>query len=334
MHAGKPQAQALAIAYSVKHKAKPKKMANGGYTINHQADREKEGMSVMGSKVRGINADKSDPKDDAKHILSGMKKTNPPKLKGLAEGGMAKTTRIDQPRMTESSVIKPKKRGEINEVLSMHEAEEDREPMLAKGGPVPLKQRIQRSRPDQGTSRTGHTVRSANAANDWSKSPISSDPSFEAALGKDRTEEAKERAAESLFAEHDRPHPKLKGLAEGGMAEQEEDHHDSITAAIMAKRNRLHDMIDSGAMDEDHAAEAMAEGGEVDLSINADEEPNHEDQLSFEALKKENYSESPALDDLDQPSDSNEEGDDREDERSDKHDRVSSIMSKMKKKRA
>jgi len=46
-----------------------------------------------------------------------------------------------------------------------------------------------------------------------------------------------------------------------------------------------------------------AEGGEVDLSENADEEPNHEDDLSFNALKKENYSETPGLDDLDYDTD-------------------------------
>ncbi len=46
-----------------------------------------------------------------------------------------------------------------------------------------------------------------------------------------------------------------------------------------------------------------ADGGEVDLSRNADEEYNHEDQDSFNALRKENYSESPGLDELDYDTD-------------------------------
>lgn len=127
-------------------------------------------------------------------------------------------------------------------------------------------------------------------------------------------------------------------LAEGGHIEEHEDnyaddgHHDSIAAAIMARRERLHAEIDSGAHDMDSAVR-MAEGGEVDLSINADEEPNHEDQMSFEALKKENYSETPGLEELDQPHDSNLMGDEREDESENKEDRVSSIRSKMMAKR-
>ncbi len=128
-------------------------------------------------------------------------------------------------------------------------------------------------------------------------------------------------------------------FARGGHIEESEDNyaddgdHDSIAAAIMARRDRLHDEIDSGAHDEDLAA-AYAEGGEVDLSQNADEEPNNEDQMSFEALKKENYSESDGLDDLgDQPTDSNEHGDEREDETHDRNDRVGAIRKRMTSKR-
>jgi hypothetical protein len=202
--------------------------------------------------------------------------------------------------------------------------------------------------------------------------------------------------------------------ADGGIAHEEDmqpedeehmEHHDSIAAAIMAKRDRLHAHIDSGAMDEDHAAEAMmadggildsaedtldpsvglgkmagikladggildsaedtldpsvglgkmagiklAKGGEIlkdsgkilsadsiypskssqaDLSRNHDEDANMEDQTSFNALRKENYSSSNL--DIDQPEDSNEKGDEREANRSDKHDMIAKIRAKRSK---
>lgn len=134
----------------------------------------------------------------------------------------------------------------------------------------------------------------------------------------------------------------MKKMAEGGMAEMDEDHHDSISAAIMAKRKKMHDMIDSGAMDEDHA-EAMAEGGEVngedsiysddssqaDLSRNAEEDANMEDQASFDALRKENYSESEGLKKLSHPKADDEDGDSID---SDDHDMIGSIRKKMKSK--
>jgi hypothetical protein len=130
-------------------------------------------------------------------------------------------------------------------------------------------------------------------------------------------------------------------------------------------------MIDSGAMDEDDAAaHKMAEGGEVsdslgksdsmfdfvksrkpsamaikshdsiysddsdqaDLSRNADEDANEEDQLSFNALRKENYSESAGLRQLDNPKDSGQKGDSEERDSEDRNDMISSIRKKMNKK--
>lgn len=137
---------------------------------------------------------------------------------------------------------------------------------------------------------------------------------------------------------------KVAAMAEGGEAEQEEEHHDSIAAAIMARRKELHDQIDSGAHDLDEAVK-MAEGGEVngmdsidthedadqaDLSRNAEEDANMEDQTSFNALRKENYSESEGLDELDSPKGSNEHGRDID---GNKHDMVESIRRKMNSKR-
>jgi len=90
----------------------------------------------------------------------------------------------------------------------------------------------------------------------------------------------------------------------------------SIARAIMHKMKQMAD----GGM-------AYADGGEVDLSENADEEPNHEDDLSFEALKKENYSESEGLEHMGSPHDSNLHGHELSDE--DAYDMVDSIRKKM-----
>lgn len=138
-----------------------------------------------------------------------------------------------------------------------------------------------------------------------------------------------------------------KPYARGGEVsldgEMEMEHHDSIAAAIMARRDRLHDEIDSGAHDLDEAVR-MAEGGEIngmdsiyahpdedqaDLSRNAEEDANMEDESSFDALRKENYSESEGLSQLDNPEDSAQQGDYREEESENKHDMIDSLSRKI-----
>jgi len=119
--------------------------------------------------------------------------------------------------------------------------------------------------------------------------------------------------------------------------EEHEEHHNSIAAAIMAKRRGIKQISDS---DEDRMI-MMADGGilshdsiysddsdMVDLSRNHDEDANEEDQLSFNALRKENYN-SDFLK-MDQPDDSNLKSDDEEMDSHDRHDMISAIRSKMK----
>lgn len=135
--------------------------------------------------------------------------------------------------------------------------------------------------------------------------------------------------------------------AEGGevdhdidVDEMEDERHSSIAAAIMAKKERQM-RLDSDS-DEDQMV-MMADGGilshdsiysdesdQADISRNADEDANEEDQLSFNALRKENYNESEGLRQMDSPMDSNEHGDEID---SDRHDMVSKIRSKMKRQR-
>lgn len=106
------------------------------------------------------------------------------------------------------------------------------------------------------------------------------------------------------------------GFAEGGMvdSELEDEHHASIAAAIMAKRQK------------------MADGGQVDIEDNAQEMANDLDDLN-EAALKENYDED--LMDIAQPLDSNEHADSREarEENEADQDIISKIRSKMSAKR-
>ena len=112
--------------------------------------------------------------------------------------------------------------------------------------------------------------------------------------------------------------------------EAHDEHENSIAAAIMAKKR----MASGGTVRSGSPTMDYADGGEVDLSRNADEDPNNEDQMSFEALKKENYSESEGLRELgDQPHDSNLKSDSEEMDSHDRYDMVDAIRKKMKSKR-
>ena len=102
-------------------------------------------------------------------------------------------------------------------------------------------------------------------------------------------------------------------MARGGKVspedEIEDEHHASIAAAIMAKRKK------------------MADGGEVDLKWNGAEHLNKEDELSFNAARK-NRIMGDDIDEMDQPMDSNEDA--RKPHDDDEHDMIGKIRAKMK----
>lgn len=129
--------------------------------------------------------------------------------------------------------------------------------------------------------------------------------------------------------------------------EADMDHEDSIAAAIMSKKDRkamqhsdsdidsemmmalggeiLHDAdepLSHGSMDSDDSDQA-------DLSRNAEEDANEEDQASFDALRKENYSESEGLRQLDNPKDSGQHGDSEESDSENEHDKIDKMRSRM-----
>ncbi len=341
------------------------------FGINHQSSIHEPGVSIVGGHIRDKSDPVIPLREQRQDNIDSMRKASKPKIQGLYDGGLVDTndkneisrnkgkkasqqdkwtdrptkaqaqkpsrTPLSEPKMAESGVIRTTLRRNEHDLMHTippespkaqptHTLDEERPnrsgpkvhpmKMMAKGGEIDLEDEDHDAQEHHASEDSEY---GGNAENDDAPedSPL-------AGLTDEETQPVDE-----FMAGH---------FAKGGHIPEDEDnyaddgHHDSIAAAIMARRDRLHDEIDSGAHDEDLAA-AYAEGGEVDLAHNAEEEPNNEDQMSFEALKKENYSESDGLDDLDQPTDSNEHGDEREDETHDKNDRVSSIRSKMKSKR-
>lgn len=115
------------------------------------------------------------------------------------------------------------------------------------------------------------------------------------------------------------PQPKATPISE-----EEVEHAASLVAAVMAKRR----MAKGGEILSEDDID-VSDSEQVDLSENAEEEANMLDRLNFNALRKEVYAESDALDEMDQPRDSNLKGHDMDDE-NDKS-IVSAVRRKMKK---
>lgn len=118
------------------------------------------------------------------------------------------------------------------------------------------------------------------------------------------------------------PNQESDHFADGGEVEEIEHNRPQSVAKGIMRRKKVKMMANGGLVDNDHSDDSMA-----DLSRNADEDPNNLDDLNYDALRKENYSEQDGLDQLDQPMDSNEHGHEID---SDKHDMIESIRKKIK----
>lgn len=133
------------------------------------------------------------------------------------------------------------------------------------------------------------------------------------------TETAADEREERMLEDHATRHEaEMRAASMRASADDAEDDRDE---EMMAEGG----MVPPSSMDlADRIRERMkmrrfAEGGQVDLEENAEEHDNMEDDLSFDALRKENYSESDALDNMDSPRDSNLHDRDLKDE--DEHER-------------
>jgi len=110
-----------------------------------------------------------------------------------------------------------------------------------------------------------------------------------------------------------------------------EPHHD-IDESDEMELQMLRKLAKGGIVDAiRHKQKMMADGGEVDLQANADEDLNLEDQLSYQAARKKTYFDDSQI--SSQPHDSNLHGNEREEAESDRHDMVGAIRKKMKAKR-
>lgn len=267
MEAGKPQKQSLAIAYSVKRKAK--KMADGGSVSASDEKRPMPESRANDSQSISRNSGNKPAHQDGWT-------DKPTEAQAKANDVRGRKLPIKRPKMVPTDAFSTR----------MYDAEGQLEESASPG---PYDAQPPRHDDEEGPDRQGPKV-------------------------------------PDMASEHSNGR---KPYAEGGMAEMEEEHHASITAAIMSRRNRLHAEIDSGAHDLDSAVR-MAEGGMLESEHM--EEPNNEDQMSFEALKKENYNSSDL--DVDIPRDSAQIGDDREEESENKHDMIGSIRSRMKRRQS
>lgn len=416
MKSGKPQDQSLAIAYSVKRKAKPKKMAKGGMAKNESAasearpmpeERDKDAKQI--SRNSGNKPAKNDSWTDNSTIEQAQRPSKTPLSRPKLVGSDAFSVRyreeIDQdlhrmdsePPASDRQQPKPaynedganRQGPKVSDMQSQHNngkppynkaiedqyaqdmaaAEMKKAQSYAAGGMVieedPMESRERsdeahlqsmespsedegaseaRSRNEMSPNRQGPRVSDMEEQHNSGRKPYAKGGhvQFDDAMSNEDHEM-------ELNPAHDKHSP--DDSEDQPEDEADMEHEDSIAAAIMSKKERSRQYSDS---DEDRMV-MMALGGEilqdskdihshgsmdthedadqVDLSRNADEDANEEDQASFDALRKENYNESDGLRKLDQPRDSNLKGDDEESESENKRDRVSRIMSKMNAKR-
>lgn len=288
MDSGKPKDQALAIAYSVKRNNR-KKMAKGGMAYkNDSAVTEDRPMPSERDNDAAMVS-----RNSMKKPLIDAEMTSRPDIKQATKGGIFK---IKHPKMVPQNAYS----------VRMRDEEDDLE-MSAKPNNGPQEQPPKRL-DEEGADRQGPKVPDMQRQHNNKRKPYAEGGSIEHEM-------------------MEQPHP-----------EADEEHEDSLIATIMARR-AANKALDSGSHDEDDAA-MYAEGGEIhshdsiysddsdqaDLSRNADEDANEEDQLSFNALRKENYSESEGLKQLSQPEDSNRHGHEID---SDDHDMVESVRRKI-----
>lgn len=323
MQAGKPKDQSLAIAYDVKRRSKKKKMAEGGM-INESARSERRPMPEERDKdsamVSRNSGDKPAHNDDWADRST------------VAQAQRPSITKLSRPKMA-NGIFKVRDRDDVD-------AEER---MMSSMPPASDKQQPAKELDEEGADRQGPSSKDlklkmmaeGGMINDEVSMKRAEDDEVEHPAGLESDDDQRGPAEDEYMAPH---------FAEGGMAhemddqpteEEEMEHHDSIAAAIMSKRDREKAMMSDSDIDE---MERLYNGGQVegsdesqaDIMENGEEHPNAYYGHNEEILK-ENYMED--MRHADQPMDSNEMGDSREDESENKHDMISQIRSKMNRQR-
>lgn len=321
MDSGKPQKQALAIAYSVKRRAPKKKMAQGGKVSTKEDETNANDMSDEAAKDRAS--------ESPKMAKGGM----------YAEGGEVDISAANEKRPMpddehgdshEASRVKP--RGPRGPTWHFNDDQDQIGPSKSEAPKAPA---------DDNWQNEGHrTTLNANDSVEMNMEKESStDPKH---INKDHDLDI----ADARYAEggevnfHDESRANTENandMREMNMEKESSSdpmsinahHGEDIEDALLMAAGGVVDTI----MERKRRAKMYAEGGQVDLSRNADEDANFEDQQSFDAIRKENYSETPGLDALDSPMDSNLHSPEHEEEDINDRSIVDSIRRKAKKNR-
>jgi hypothetical protein len=368
MHAGKPQKQALAIAYATQRRskkamggyAKGGKLASGSEDMNKalSGNRYAEGgMAYKNDSAKTESRPMPEERDnDSKEISrnSGDKAphndswTDRPDIMQSRKG--PKTTKIKHPKMVPNSPFTSRLRDEEddlemsaapaspNEQPPKHDDEEGADRQGPESKDLHLKMMAEGGMSGSSDMEAAeHAELSSHVSREYGAGPEEDEVEHPAGLEED--DDQMRPPMDEYMASH---------FADGGsihheMDEQPEeeamlDHAASIAAAVMSRRKQRM-MARGGEILEDspdihsHDSIYSDDSDQADLSRNADEDANEEDQLSFNSLRKENYNESEGLAKLDQPRDSNLKSDEREENEENQHDRrlCDKIRSKMKK---
>lgn len=344
MAAGKPKDQSLAIAYNVQRKPKKKKMADGGnvkapYDPKHvpqlDPDKAKAMSDVFKAEGGMINASARSERrpmpeerdKDAQMVSRNSNKKAPkndqwldsPTVAQAQSNNGRKVMPIKRPKMVPSDAFSTRMQDEeahlqdsagVNEGPQHQPSEHDNEEGADRQGPSTPSLRMK-------LMYEGGAVSEEAAEADHAEHP----------QGLEEDNDQMRPPKDEYMADH---------FAEGGKVspqeEMNEEEHNSIAAAIMAKKRHYAEGGSVSYNGED-SIYAHPEEDQADLRRNAEEDANMEDQSSFNAMRKENYSESEGLEKLDSPMDSAQHGDKREDDEENHHDMISSIRSKMNMKR-
>jgi len=313
MHAGKPQNQALAIAYSVKRK-NAKKMAKGGQVPQSAAQDEKRPMPDQVS-------------NDSKDVMRADHK------KANGQDNWLDKPTVKQAQMNNGRAVKPIKYPAIKGTdgvfqVRLRDEEDDLQKSASPANPdeQPVKDLDEEDAKKEGKSPDMAAPHNDEQRKAYAKGGmINEEVSFHDSEEDEDPDMSPIResynspAEDEFMAEH---------FAEGGEVspedEEEIEHAASIAAAIMARRKmaRGGEILSEDSMESD-------DSDMVDLDRNAEEDANMEDKASFDALRKENYSESSALR-KSQPIDSNEHSPEHDEEDVDDRSMVDAIRRKMK----
>lgn len=309
MESGKPQKQSIAIALSTQRAAKKHKMALGGAvegpTHSKPYDRD-PGTPAPKPNDKKIPESEFMSENWSEGSAPPMKPDNkrPPEAEYMA-GHFAEGGAIDHAKMAKhhTEMARHYMRGGDIETADQHYtmADKHRQATAPATAISPHE-----DKQESGYSDDEMAGKFADGGMAKQKEPKSEGDDYQ--VGEKGSPGQKfTKYVQDMFGGTKDEQPKKK--AEGGMMGS--DGPKSIAATIMARKK-------------------YANGGEVDLAQNAEEHDNEADDLNYDALRKENYSESDGLEDLTSPMDSNEHADEIPE---DQHDMVSKLRARMKSRR-